>query len=84
MNETPKRWPIAPSGLISGKNSDKAIEDPHMLAGVQEYLAAMESGQKPNRQEFLARYPEIATGQVFLCDRLRRAPPPVILRQRVS
>ena len=35
-------------------------EDPRLVAAVQEYLAAVESGRHPNRQELLARHPEIA------------------------
>lgn len=37
-----------------------SAEDPRLLSAVEEYLAAIESGRRPNRQEFLARYPEIA------------------------
>jgi serine/threonine protein kinase len=37
-----------------------------MLAAVQEYLTAMEKGQKPNRQEFLVRYSDIA-GELADC-----------------
>lgn len=35
-------------------------EDPRLLGAVEEYLAAVQSGRRPNRQEFLSRYPEIA------------------------
>lgn len=35
-------------------------EDPRLLSAVEEYLAAVQSGRRPNRQEFLSRYPEIA------------------------
>lgn len=37
-----------------------AGEDPRLLSAVEEYLSAIESGRRPNRQEFVARYPEIA------------------------
>jgi len=36
-------------------------EDPRLVAAVKEYLAAVESGRRPNRQEFLARHPGIAS-----------------------
>ena len=35
-------------------------EEPRLVAAVQEYLAAVESGRRPNRHEVLARHPEIA------------------------
>ncbi|HEX2972745.1 MAG TPA: serine/threonine-protein kinase [Tepidisphaeraceae bacterium] len=34
-------------------------DDPRLVAAVQEYMAALEAGQRPNRHEFLKRYPEI-------------------------
>lgn len=37
-----------------------SAEDPRLMRAVEEYLAAVESGRRPNRQEFLARHPEIA------------------------
>jgi serine/threonine protein kinase len=36
------------------------LDDPRVIEALDEYLAALEAGQKPNRQEFLARHPEIA------------------------
>ena len=35
-------------------------EDPRLVAAVQEYVAALEAGLRPNRQELLSRHPEIA------------------------
>ena len=35
-------------------------DDSEMLGAVREYLAALEAGQKPARQTFLARYPQCA------------------------
>ena len=35
-------------------------EDPRLLRAVEEYLAALESGRRPNRQEILSRHPDIA------------------------
>jgi serine/threonine protein kinase len=36
-------------------------DDPRVLAAIQEYMAAMEAGRRPNRRELLARHPDIAT-----------------------
>jgi serine/threonine protein kinase len=36
------------------------LEDPRVILAVEEYLAALEAGHRPKRQEFLARSPEIA------------------------
>jgi serine/threonine protein kinase len=35
-------------------------DDPRLVAAVQEYVAAVESGRRPNRLEFVARHPEIS------------------------
>src|SRR5688500_12787807 len=37
-----------------------AFDDPRLLAAVQEYMTAVEAGRRPNRQEILARHPDIA------------------------
>jgi len=47
----------APRGLLDSATHD---ED-RLLAAVKEYTAAVESGKRPNRQEFLAQYSDIAT-----------------------
>jgi serine/threonine protein kinase len=44
----------------AGPGEPTPPEHPEMLGAVQEYLAALEAGNKPNRQEFLARHPQIA------------------------
>ena len=36
-------------------------EDPRLLAAVQEYMRAVEAGERPNRKELIARNPDIAT-----------------------
>ncbi|CAN5638822.1 serine/threonine-protein kinase [soil metagenome] len=33
--------------------------DPRVFAAVQEYMVELEAGRRPNRQEFLARFPQI-------------------------
>lgn len=34
-------------------------DDPRLLAAVREYMGALENGERPSREEFLARYPDI-------------------------
>ena len=46
---------------VSDVTGGGADEDPRLVAAVQEYMAALDSGRRPNRKEFLARFPEIAT-----------------------
>ena len=49
-------------------------EDPRLAQALEEYLAALEAGRKPNRHEFLKRYPAIAGVLVlgyFLGDKLQ-------------
>ncbi len=43
-----------------GPSDSTAGQDPRLVAAVQEYLAAVEAGQRPSRQELLSRYPDIA------------------------
>lgn len=38
---------------------DTEETDPRVFAAVQEYMAELDAGRRPNRQEFLARHPEI-------------------------
>src|SRR6516162_5719273 len=37
-----------------------SVDDGRVVRAVQEYLALLEAGQKPDRAEFTARYPDIA------------------------
>src|SRR5260370_25004380 len=37
-----------------------ALDDPRVIRAVEEYLVALETGPKLDRQEFLARHPDIA------------------------
>lgn len=41
--------------------AESQAEDPRLLAAVEEYMAALEAGRRPNRHEFLKRHPDIAT-----------------------
>jgi serine/threonine protein kinase len=57
---------------------ESAAEDPRLLEAVREYQAALETGRRPNKREFLARYPEIAdelAGCLDGLDFLRSAAP---------
>jgi eukaryotic-like serine/threonine-protein kinase len=40
--------------------SSSAVDDPRVAAALDEYLAGIQAGQRPSRQEFLGRHPEIA------------------------
>src|SRR5436305_1057064 len=41
-------------------DSDPA-DDPRLLAAVREYQALLESGRRPRRDDFLSRYPDLAS-----------------------
>jgi tetratricopeptide (TPR) repeat protein len=47
-----------------------ALNDSRVIRAVEEYLACLETGPAPDRQEFLARYPEIATALAKCLDGL--------------
>jgi serine/threonine protein kinase/heme exporter protein D len=42
------------------RNRAREFDDPRVVEALDEYLAALEAGQKPNRQEFLSRHAAIA------------------------
>jgi eukaryotic-like serine/threonine-protein kinase len=46
------------------------LDDPRVVEALEEYLAAVEEGQAPNRQTFLARHPEIAAALAECLDGL--------------
>jgi serine/threonine protein kinase len=53
-----------PGSLGSDPTLDETADvsdDPRVLAAIQEYMAAVEAGRRPNRRELLARHPDIAT-----------------------
>jgi serine/threonine protein kinase/Flp pilus assembly protein TadD len=54
---------VAPEGAAE---ASPAPDDPRVTRVVEEYLAALEAGQPPDRHEFLARYAEIA-GELGRC-----------------
>jgi eukaryotic-like serine/threonine-protein kinase len=47
--------PPGPGGAFSPE-----LDDPRVVVALEEYLAALEAGQKPNRQAFLARHADVA------------------------
>ena len=51
----------AAAGLNEAGLGESRFDDSRVLSAVQEYLAALESGRAVDRQEFIARHPEIAT-----------------------
>jgi serine/threonine protein kinase len=55
----PEQKTVVPSAGPNGGLSP-ALDDPRVVEALEQYLAAVESGEKPNRQAFLARHGEIA------------------------
>src|SRR4051794_9199919 len=43
-----------------GSPAASAPDDPRVVRALEEYSAALKAGQKPDRHEFQARYPEVA------------------------
>jgi serine/threonine protein kinase/WD40 repeat protein len=61
MNDT-EEW-SSPSGITlfrAVREPDPRSDDGRLTQALEVYRALLESGRKPDRQEFLARYPEIA------------------------
>jgi hypothetical protein len=50
--------------------SAEGLEDSGVVRAVQEYLAMLEAGHKPDRQQFLEQYPAIAEGLADCLDAL--------------
>lgn len=49
-----------PSAASSGEGGSSLSDDPRISAALEEYLARLNAGEQPTREEWLARYPEIA------------------------
>jgi serine/threonine protein kinase len=47
-------------GLAATPAADSRFGDPRVVAAVHEFFAALEAGDPPDREEFIARHPEIA------------------------
>ncbi len=62
MNAEPNRRPESGIEVPSGPFGEPSAEldDPRVVAALEQYLAAIEAGERPNRQAFLARHAEIA------------------------
>jgi serine/threonine protein kinase len=41
-------------------SSEPELDDPRVVAALEQYLAAIEAGERPNRQAFLARHADVA------------------------
>ncbi|MCI0638368.1 MAG: hypothetical protein L0Y72_14850 [Gemmataceae bacterium] len=54
--------------------SSGGADDPRVVAAVQEYLAALEEGIRPDRVQFLARYHDIAPALATCLDALEFVP----------
>jgi WD40 repeat protein/serine/threonine protein kinase len=61
MNQTEDR-PLSAniSAPVALRPPSSAAEESRVIRAVQDYLALMEAGHKPDRKEFVGRYPEIA------------------------
>jgi serine/threonine protein kinase/Tfp pilus assembly protein PilF len=55
MNPINLRGPGSP-----GAADEAAPDDPRVVRALQEYMAAVEAGQRPDRREFQARYADVA------------------------
>jgi serine/threonine protein kinase/tetratricopeptide (TPR) repeat protein len=53
------RGGIPESGVSNPDGSTSTSDDPRVAAGLDEYLAELQAGRRPSRQDFLARHPEI-------------------------
>ena len=57
MNREPG---LSENGARDAKGEqDDLLDDPRLMQAVQDYLKQLESGQPPNRQEFLRGYPDL-------------------------
>jgi serine/threonine protein kinase len=64
----------APSGNPNSSAQaalDRALDDPRVFDAVQEYLVALEAGQRPSRVAFLDRHPEIRASLAECLDALQ-------------
>src|SRR5262245_20571946 len=53
------RIPESGTSITGGSSSSASADDPRVAAGLDEYLAELQAGKRPARQEFLGRHPEI-------------------------
>ena len=60
MNPTPDRIPLPNPPPAAGEGRVGDDEDPRLVRAAQEYLAELEAGRRPDRGEFVARFPGLA------------------------
>ena len=60
MNPSEVQRPATASPNSGGQELSPKLDDPRVTQALEEYLAELEAGQKPDRQQFQARYPDIA------------------------
>ena len=57
-------------GRPAPQTSSRTVEDPRVVEALQEYLAALEAGKTPNRQDLLRRHEAVATELAACLDAL--------------
>jgi len=60
----------------SGPPTPDSLADPRVFRAIQDYQAEVDAGRRPDRAEFVARYPEVAealAGCLHALDFLRAA-----------
>jgi serine/threonine protein kinase len=61
MSAADRPWANPEPPSVNGHpDAHEPLDDPRVIRAVQEYLAAIEAGQRPDRQEFLARHAALA------------------------
>src|SRR5262249_59441468 len=60
MNLNPYEQPQPGGEVPTEDESSPALDAPRVVEALEQYMAAIEAGEKPNRQAFLARHAEIA------------------------
>jgi serine/threonine protein kinase/WD40 repeat protein/tetratricopeptide (TPR) repeat protein len=51
---------MSPGDRQRPNSGEQSLEDPRLVRALEEYLAALEAGQRPDRRAFLARHAEVA------------------------
>jgi serine/threonine protein kinase/WD40 repeat protein len=80
---------LPPDGITGVEERSAALDDPRVIAAVEEYLAALEAGCVPDRTRFLAAHPPAIAAAVAVCldglelvqsagQELQSARPPVV------
>src|SRR5947208_2956594 len=56
----------AQNGAPNGIGEASGFDDPRLIAAVEEYMAAIQAGERIDRRDLLLRYPEVA-GKLSIC-----------------